>query len=100
MPIGNVDSRIPFSLSWEYVDVTFTANDVDTIIPHDRRPSVPHEVRWIVVDTNSPGMVYRGVRDPGVDYLVLRTSRAGTYRLLVFIEFAAPPTVALPRTTV
>jgi hypothetical protein len=75
---------------YEYVDATFAAADTDTVIPYTiLKPEDFNDVRWIDV-TPQTGKVYRAI-DPnkvawGQNYVILRSTVAGTTRLLLFLE--------------
>jgi hypothetical protein len=89
----------PFG-EYEYVDVSFAAADVDTVIPYSvLTPEDPNSVRWIDINpttvwdgaTDTRGYVYRSAnplrRDFGTNYIILRSNVAGyATRLLLFVE--------------
>ncbi len=80
---------LPFG-QYEYVDVTFTVADTDTVINYNTlRPEDVNAIRWLDV-TPSTARVYRAVAPnrtnwaPG--YVILRATAACTTRLLLFLE--------------
>ena len=84
---------------YEYVDVTFTAANTETIIKYSiLRPATNEDVRWIDV---KPSSVYSGAEAPatvfrsgnptrmawGTQYIALMSNVAGySTRLLLFTE--------------
>ena len=85
---------------FEYVTVTFTAANTDTLITYQQlTPENPETVRWLDI---TPGSVYNSPTDSvatvyrsghpdrqafGPNYLQLRSTVAGyTTRLLLFLE--------------
>lgn len=70
---------------WQTVNVTFESAYVDKVIPHSLNPHHPYDVKWEVIDANVPGVIYRGTKAPGSDYIVLRTSAEGQYQLRLYI---------------
>jgi hypothetical protein len=92
-----IERGIPFG-AYEFVDVTFTAANTDTIVPYTLRTDDPESIRWIDI---SRGSVYSGSETPGhvfrsgnstrknwaPSYLVLQSSVAGyATRLFLFVE--------------
>lgn len=78
--------QMPTAL-YQMVEVKFTSANSDVVVPHTLDPHLPHEVRYIVVDTNSAGgVIYRGVKAPGNNFIVLRASATGAYRIRLFLE--------------
>lgn len=91
--------EIPFR-RYEYVTVTFTAANTDTVIPYAiLRPNAVDDVRWLDVTpstvvsgaTETPTTVYRSQLPTrlawGQGYIVLRATTAGYQtRLLLFLE--------------
>lgn len=87
----DIELRLPIATS-EYVDVTFasTAN-ADTVIPHSLNTPNYDDIRYLVVEQDGAGSVYRDLsatrRAWGRNYLILRASTASlTARLLLFTE--------------
>lgn len=86
---------------YEYVDVTFAAANVETIIPHTRlTPPTPDDVRWLDIKPTSvysggshlAPLIYRNGNPTnpmpwGDGYIVLMCNLANyTTRLLLFVE--------------
>ncbi len=71
---------------WQVVQVNFETAHKDTTIKHSLNPRQPETVHWQVVEQNAPGVIYRGDKDSQNDYIVLRASVVGTYRIQLFIE--------------
>ena len=81
----------PFGF-YEYVDVTFTTanQDVD-VVYGELRPEFPEDVRFIVVDVDKGGVVYRdrtaSRKKWQAGLLFLRCSAANTTaRILLYLE--------------
>jgi hypothetical protein len=75
---------------YEYVDVTFAAADTDTVITYSSlAPEDFNAIRWIDV-TPGTGRVYRASNPDRTTwkqgYVILRSTVAGTTRLLLFLE--------------
>lgn len=80
-----VPKRLPIA-KWITKDVNFPVPNVDVVVPHTLEPKTPGRVKFETVDRNSPGSVYRGLKSPQSNYIVLRASIAGTYRVRLYIE--------------
>lgn len=93
--LSYLDRRIPFS-KFDFVDVTFGSANADTDIPHDLDPSDPESVRFFPIQwefTSTPATVPVVYKDSGVNkmswqstHIYLRSTVAGTCRLLLFLE--------------
>lgn len=83
-----IDKRLPIA-RWQTKDITFAFVDVDRVVPHALNPKNANDVMFQVIDTKVWGSVYRGSKAPQKDYIVLRTSVIGTYRIQLFIEAQA-----------
>lgn len=80
--IYDVAQRTPIA-QWQTVDVQFLAANVDTVVPHFLLSA---NVRFIVVDANVPGRVFRGTKAATADYLVLQADTPGTYHIQLHVE--------------
>ncbi len=92
-PLREVDllPRLPFATT-QFVDVAFPSTaDVDLVIRHRLQTSRPDDVRYLVIQQEAAGSIYRDTspdrRAWGSDYIILRTDTAGLKaRLLLFTE--------------
>ena len=80
-----IEKRLPFA-QFQFVDGVFAATALDTVIPHALSPRDADEVEFIVVDAPVAANIYRGSKAPGLNFIVLRSSATGTFRLLLIIE--------------
>lgn len=93
------EKRLPHA-RWQLVEVNFTTADTDKVIPHTLRPKDVNFVKWEVMDRNAPGSIYRGSKAPSTDYIVLRSSIAGSFHLRLYIPAHYEPTASkLPTTS-
>ena len=79
------EQRLP-TAKYETVDVKFMAANTDVIVAHTLLPKLPVDVKFIVIDNPTGGVVFRGTRAPQTTYTVLQSTVAGTYRVRLFIE--------------
>lgn len=75
----------------QYVDVTFGTAGADTVVRHTLSTARPNDIRYLVVQQDAAGSVYRDLsptrRAWGADYIILRSSASGLKtRLLLFTE--------------
>lgn len=87
--VNNIRSMVP-QAHWQTVDAVFTAANTDTIISHTlanvQVAFDPKKVRYEVIDSSAGGVVFRGVKAPQSNYIVLQATVIGTYRLRLFLE--------------
>lgn len=73
-----------------FVNAEFLAADQDLVIPHTLRPQDPHSVRYTVIETSAPTVVYQDFgasRTPWQrSHILLRATLPATVRLMLFIE--------------
>lgn len=67
-----------------------TEKDTDVVVVHRLNPRQPYDVKWEVVEQSTPGVLYKGSKPAQVDYVVLRASVPGTYRVRLYIPQDAP----------
>lgn len=77
---------------WEVQEVNFPTANVDYVLTHKLLPIQPWDVRFTVTDTKVGGSLYRGVKPATQQYVVLRATVAGKYRIRLFIETQASNT--------
>lgn len=80
-----LEKRLPFA-RWQIIDLVVTQADFDMVIPHALRPQKATDIRFEVIDNAVGGVVYRGSKLPGLDFIVLRATVVGDYRVRLFIE--------------
>lgn len=85
-------NSVPFA-KFQYVTVVVATAATDVDIPHDLQPEDPDAVRWLVVNTESTpsgGSLYRDSSASRLPWshtrLWLRSTHAGSFRLLLFLE--------------
>lgn len=78
------EKRMPHA-RWELVVVEFTTAHFDKVIPHALHPVDPNMVKFEVMDRNAPGSLYRGVKAPQSDYIVLRSTVVGQFHIRLYI---------------
>lgn len=75
---------------WQYVNATFGTANVDLLIPHTLIVVNPEDVRYIVVRSSGPAVVYQDLsvsREPWSKGIIrLRASAPTAARLLLFTE--------------
>ncbi len=81
----DIEKRLPYA-RWQTLDVIFASADTDMVIPHTLNPIQAGDVRFEVMDASVGGIVYRGTKVPQLDYVILRATAIGTYRVRLFLE--------------
>ncbi len=75
---------------FQYVDVTFSAANTDTGIPHTLKVSDVNAVRWVMVSVNAAASIYRSTTGAATPWqanqIWLRASAICIARLYVFVE--------------
>lgn len=85
----NKDIKQLNEAKWQVVEITFPTANVDFVQTHLLAPFKPGDVRFTVTDTKVGGSIYRGVKPATIQYIVLRATVAGKYRIRLFIETQA-----------
>lgn len=82
-------TRTPMQ-QFQYVDVTFSAANTDTGVPHTLQVSDANAVRWQVVSINANTNVYRNTTGTAIAWqgnqVWLRAGAVCVARLIVFVE--------------
>lgn len=81
----DTEKRLPHA-RWETFDIVFASADTDMVIPHTLNPTQAGDVMFEVMDASVGGVVYRGTKVPQLDFIVLRATVIGTYRVRLFLE--------------
>lgn len=71
---------------WEVHTVDFPLANTDFTLRHSLEPIRAHHVKFQVVDAKVGGVVYRGDKAPQSNYIVLRATVAGKYRIRLLLE--------------
>lgn len=77
---------------WEVHEVNIPFANTDYVLTHNLAPIQPWDVRFTVTDSKVGGSVYRGVKPATSQYIVLKATAAGKYRIRLFIETQASNT--------